>query len=379
MSMNIFLPSLPRMTEHFDTDYGIMQLSVALYLACIAVLQLIIGPISDKYGRRPIMLGGIFLFVLATFGCIHAPSVEVFLAFRMCQAVSAVGMVLSRAIVRDMVPGERAASMIGYVTMGMSIVPMLAPVLGGFLDELSGWQANFWALMAMGLFLFALTFFDQGETATPSTLSLGRQFSEYPELFRSQRFWAFSLTNAFASGAFFAYLGGAPFVGTEVFGLDPRTLGLYFGAPAVGYLVGNGISGRFSTSLGINRMIAWGSSLAALGVVIAIVLFALGYGSALAFFAPMTFIGLGNGMTIPNATAAMLSVRPRLAGSASGLGGSIMIGGGAALSALAGAMLGEGTGAWPLLWIMLASASAGIASAGYARARERQVAAEDWA
>ncbi|SFA98002.1 MFS transporter, DHA1 family, bicyclomycin/chloramphenicol resistance protein [Poseidonocella pacifica] len=374
MAMNIFLPSLPRMTEHFQTDYRVMQLSVALYLAVNAVLQIAIGPISDKFGRRPIMLWGLGIFLVATLGCIFAPTVEVFLVFRMLQSVVVVGMVLSRAVVRDMVAADRSASMIGYVTMGMALVPMIAPALGGFLDGAFGWEANFWALFIFGTGLVWLTWKDLGETSVSSGLTLGQQFREYPELLTSRRFWAFSLANAFASGAFFAYLGGAPFVGSEVYGLDPETLGLYFGAPAIGYMLGNFISGKFSVRIGINRMVVYGTMINAIGIGLALIAFGLGFGSAQTFFAFMTFVGLGNGMTIPNATAAMLSVRPRLAGTASGLGGAIMIGGGAVLSALAGAALSPGTGAWPLLWIMFATACAAIASIAYGLYRERQVA-----
>ena len=126
LGMNIHLPSLPNMTEYFGTSYGMMQLSVSLYLATNGILQILIGPVSDMLGRRPVILVGIVLFLLATLGCLMAPTVEVFLFFRMCQAVVSVGMVLSRAAVRDMFDQEQAASMIGYVTMGMAV--FLPPV-----------------------------------------------------------------------------------------------------------------------------------------------------------------------------------------------------------------------------------------------------------
>ncbi|MCB1313440.1 MAG: MFS transporter, partial [Sedimentitalea sp.] len=182
MAMNIFLPSLPAMADHFDTDYGVMQLSVALYLGSSAILQVFIGPVSDMFGRRPVILWGLALFVLATLGCILAPTAEIFLVFRMCQAVVAVCMVLSRAAVRDMFDEDRAASMIGYVTMGMAVVPMVGPAIGGVLGEALGWQANFWLLFGLGALTFALTWADFGETAMKSGKTLVAQFREYPEL-----------------------------------------------------------------------------------------------------------------------------------------------------------------------------------------------------
>jgi DHA1 family bicyclomycin/chloramphenicol resistance-like MFS transporter len=373
LSMNIFLPSLPAMTEYFQTDYRLMQLSVALYLAVNAALQVVIGPVSDRFGRRPVLIWGVVIFLVATIGCILAPNVEVFLAFRMVQAVIVVGLVLGRAVVRDMYPQDQAASQIGYVTMGMAVVPMIGPAIGGVLDETLGWQANFWLLAVLGLMVLALTWRDLGETAARGSASFAEQFRQYPELLASRRFWGYCLAAAFASGAFFAYLGGAPYVGSEVFGLSAALVGIYFGAPALGYFFGNFISGRFSVRVGINGMILWGTILSASGLLMSLLLFLIGFKTALVFFGFMTFVGLGNGMVLPNATSGMLSVRPHLAGTASGLGGAIMIGGGAALSALAGALLTGGNGAYPLIWIMLVTSLLAVASIMYTIRRERQV------
>ena len=362
LAMNIFLPSLPGMADHFQTDYRLMQLSVALYLAVNALLQLVMGPISDNLGRRPVILGGMALFLVATLGCIFASNIYLFLTFRMMQATIVVAMVLSRAIVRDMVPQDQAASMIGYVTMGMAVVPMVGPAIGGVLDGLFGWQAGFWLVFGLGVAILALVWADLGETAPLSGQTMCQQVKEYPELLKSPRFWGYSLASALSSGAFFAYLGGASFVGDKVFHMDPAELGIYFGAPAIGYFAGNFISGRYSIRIGVNRMVLWGTVVNAVGIGLNLVLFYAGLGTALSFFGLMTLMGLGNGMTIPNATAGALSVRPHLAGTASGLAGALMIGGGAALSALAGALLTEQTGAFPLLWIMLITALLAIAA-----------------
>ncbi len=373
LSMNIFLPSLPAMTTFFDTEYKVMQLSVSLYLGVNAVLQVLIGPISDRFGRRPVILGGMALFLLATVGCLLASSIEVFLFFRMMQAVIVVGLVLGRAVVRDMNDAENAASQIGYVTMGMAIVPMIGPAIGGLLDETLGWQANFWLLLILGAAIMALTYKDLGETAQTTGASFAAQFREYPELLASRRFWGYCACAAFASGAFFSYLGGAPFVGSEVFGLSASQVGLFFGAPALGYFFGNGISGRYSTTLGINRMILYGAALTVIGLGAALLLFLAGLENAYVFFGFTTFVGLGNGMVLPNATSGMLSVRPHLAGTASGLGGAIMLAGGASLSALAGVALTGAYGAYPLLFMMLTTAVLGVVAILYTIRREAQV------
>ncbi|MEN8840307.1 MAG: multidrug effflux MFS transporter [Octadecabacter sp.] len=360
LSLNVFLPSLPSMAEHFGVDYSLMQLSVSAYLATTAFVQIAIGPISDRYGRRPVVLGTVGIFILASVGAVYAPNFAVFLACRLLQTAIATAFVISRAVIRDMVPQEQAASMIGYVTMGMSVVPMLGPALGGWLDEIYGWQASFWLLAAGGLLVFALSYFDQGETFTKREGGFGAQFREYPKLLTSQRFWGYCLAAAFASGAFFAYLGGAPFVGSEVFNMDPAELGLYFGAPAVGYLVGNGLSGRYSVRVGVNRMVLIGAVLTVAGMTLLLLLDLLGISHPYVFFGFMISIGLGNGIMLPNANAGMLSVRPALAGSAAGLGGAFMIGGGAALSVIAGFILGPDTGARPLIILMLLTTIAAV-------------------
>jgi len=362
LSLNIFLPSLPTMTEHFAADYRLMQLSVSLYLAMNAVLQVVIGPISDRYGRRPVLLWSFVLFILATLGCLMAPTAEIFLAFRMLQAVVSAGIVLSRAVVRDMVPTDQAASMIAYVTMGMSIVPMAGPAIGGAVDASLGWQANFWLLIGLGLFVTWLIWRDLGETATRREGGFAAQLRDYPELLTSPRFWGYAASAMFASGTFFAYLGGAPFVGTEIYHLDPATLGLLFGAAAFGYLFGNWVSGRYTVRFGINRMILMGALVTSAGIAASLALHLAGYAHPYVFFGFMIPLGFGNGMVLPGATAGTLSVRPQLAGSASGLGGALMIGGGAALSAWSGRLLSVESGAVPLLALMVTSSTLSILS-----------------
>ena len=373
MNMSAFLPSLPAMTEYFGTTYGVMQLSVSLYLATTAFIQLGVGPLSDRFGRRPINIGFISIFIVASLGCMMAPTVEIFLMFRMLQGAVAAAFVISRAIIRDMVPQEQAASMIGYVTMGMALVPMVAPMIGGLLDELFGWQATFLFLAGFGVFVMTLAWFDQGETAVSAGKPFSEQVKEYPELLRSRRFWGYVFAAAFASGAFFAFLGGSPYVATEVFGLSAFWSGVGFGAPAVGYGLGNFLSGRYSVRFGLNWMIRTGSIITAGGLGVACLLAAAGVDNAWLFFGSCTFVGIGNGLIMPNASAGMLSVRPQLAGTASGLGASILIGGGAGLSAFAGVVLLWGSGSLPLLLLMTWSAIMALVSVYYVERRERQL------
>ncbi|SCY10044.1 multidrug effflux MFS transporter [Paracoccus tibetensis] len=375
LSMNVFLPSLPGMARDFGVDYGFMQLSVSAYIGATAVLQLLGGPISDRYGRRPVVIWGLVIFLLATIGTLLAANATVFLMFRMLQSVVSVCILVPRAVIRDLYDGDRAASMLGYVTMGMAVVPMMAPVFGGVLDEWFGWQANFAVMGLLGLGVLILSWRDMGETVRGGGMPMRQQMRNYPILARSQRFWGYCLAATLASGAFFAYLGGAPFVGDQVFGLTPAQVGYWFAAPSIGYLLGNFLSGRYSARFGLNRMILWGALVCLLALVVALVIDLLGMLVPLAFFGAIAVMGFGNGMVLPNANAGLMGVRPELAGTASGLGGALAVGGGAALSALAGALLQPGSGAGPLLVIMCASAVGSLAAILWVMRREAQLGA----
>ncbi|MEM9249120.1 MAG: multidrug effflux MFS transporter [Pseudomonadota bacterium] len=374
MNMSVFLPSLPEMARHFGTDYAVMQLSVSLYLATTAALQLVMGPLSDRYGRRPVSLAAMGIFLVATAGCLLAPNVTVFLVCRMIQASVAVGIVLSRAIVRDMVPQNEAASMIGYVTMGMAMVPMVGPAIGGGLDVLFGWQAVFVFLLIVGAGVTWLMWADQGETARNTSASFAAQVRDYPELFASPRFWGYALAAAFASGAFFAFLGGGPYAAAEIYGMSPFWTGTAMGAPAIGYATGNFLSGRLSARVGTDRMMTWGAAALCFGMTLMVLVGLSGASHPALFFGFVCFVGLGNGMVIPNATSGLLSVRPHLAGTASGLGAAIMIGGGAALSVLAGVLLEDQTTSLPLQLLMLATSLMCAACVALVLWRARQLA-----
>lgn len=371
LNMNVFLPSLPSMARDLRADYALVQLAVSAYLGVTAVLQLVIGPLSDRFGRRPVLHACLLIFLAATVGCMAAPNIEVFLAFRMAQASVVSGMVLSRAIVRDMVGPQRAASMIGYVTMGMALVPMIGPMIGGMLDEAFGWRSTFAVILGFGAAVLALIHFDLGETNSHRATSFRAQFRGYPELVTSRRFWGYALTAASSSGAFFAFLGGGPYVASTVLGMAPSRVGFYFGFIATGYAFGNFLSGRYVARVGLNRMMLAGVTIATAGMGLSICLFGLGFAHPLSLFGPILLLGLGNGLTLPSANAGMLSVRPHLAGSASGLGGALMIGGGATLAAIAGAWLGPGTGPWPLLILMFGSSAFGLGSVAYVLAVAR--------
>lgn len=373
LAMNSFLPSLPNMAEHFGSSTALMGLSVGVYLGTSAIFQILVGPLSDRIGRRTVSLWALIIFSVVSISCVYAPNTFVFMVLRALQAIAACTFVVARAIVRDTTETQASGSKIAYISMGTAICPMFGPALGGLLDGWFGWEANFWFIGGLGIFILLIAYFDLGETVPENTQGFRQQFSEYPELLLSRRFWGYCLASAFGAGAFFAYLGGGPFVGSIVYNLSPEMLGLYFGAPAIGYFFGNFLSGRFTILFGIDAMILWGLWIIFSGISLSMVCSYVGYGTVETFFGFMIFVGLGNGLTIPNATAGMLSVRPHLAGTASGLGGAMMIAIGAALSTLAGAFLIPGSNEMPLLMLMWFSSLSGVAVIIYVRQRNKRL------
>lgn len=362
LNASIFLPSLVHMAEDFGTTYGVMQLAVSGYLAAAAVVQLAVGGLADRFGRRRVMIAALALYLAATAGTLAATGVGAFLLFRMLQAVLVAGLVIPRAVVRDTVGTAQAASLIGYITMGMALVPMVGPMVGGALDEAFTWRASFVLLGVAAAALLALVVADLGETGARGRGGLGAALGGYPVLLRSRRFWAYSLCAAWASGAFFALLGGASYVAGHIFGLSPLWVGVALGSPAVGYAAGNYLSGRLSAQVGIDRMAATGAAVATAGLTLSLVLTLGGLSHPVLFFGLVTFLGLGNGLTMPNALAGAVSVRPELAGTASGLSGAIMTAGGAALSVLAGLLIEGSPSPWPLQALMAATSALAGAS-----------------
>jgi MFS transporter, DHA1 family, multidrug resistance protein len=250
---------------------------------------------------------------------------------------------------------------------------MIGPVIGGILDDLYGWKANFALLLILGIGTLALVWADLGETATLRRVSMMDQVRTYPTLLASRRFWGYTLAAAFASGCFFAFLGGAPYVGDKVFGLTSTKVGALFALTAIGYAMGNFLAGRYSVRVGMNRMILIGTLVTSFGLALLALLTWAGLSGPVVFFGLTVFMGLGNGICLPNANAGMLSVRPDLAGTASGLGGAILIGGGAALAALAGVLLGPGATEMPLILLMLASSLASVLAILFVIRRAQQI------
>ena len=365
LSLNMFLPSLAGIAEEFQTDYALVSLSVSGYLAITAVLQIVLGPLSDRYGRRPVLLIGTAVFVVASLVCALAQEFWVFLTFRILQGAVIAGSAIASAVIRDTTDERGAASLIGYVGMAMAVAPMLAPMLGGALDALWGWRASFWVYTVAGMVTLWLVWSDLGETNVTKSSKLMAQMRAYPELLRSRRFWAYSLCMAFGIGTFFIFLAGAPLVAVSVFGMSSALLGFGIGTITMGFFCGSFLSGRFSTRMGLMWMIMAGRIVALGGLGLGLMLYGAGWFNEVVFFGAAICVGIGNGLTSPSARAGAMSVRPGLAGSASGLSGALIVGAGAVLTVVPGMVLTPENGAWVLLALMGVTSVLAMATAVY--------------
>lgn len=340
LALNMFMPSMPGLQATFGVSYGTVQLTLTLYLIGLAVCQLFYGPLSDRYGRRPLLLAGLALFVIASIASALATSIETLILARLVQALGgASGIVLSRAIVRDLYQGEKAASVLGYITMAWVLAPMVAPVIGGYLDQLWGFRSSFVLLAFIGALTLIIAWFTLHETNF-NRRSDGRlwQSAHYGRIFASSQFRGYAMTLAFASAAFFTFLAFAPFLTVNIMGRSAMEYGLWFILVSLGYMVGNFLSGRYSELVGNDRMVLFGNLLTLAGASLCLLFALLGFLTPLALFAPMLLCALGNGLTIPNGTIRAISVDPLLVGTAAGLLGFVQMGISAVISQGVGAL-----------------------------------------
>ncbi|HUF44853.1 MAG TPA: multidrug effflux MFS transporter [Aestuariivirgaceae bacterium] len=358
LALNIFVPSMPGLQSEFGVSYGVVQLTLTLYLIGMALCQLAYGPLSDRFGRRPVLLAGMTLFVAASVMAALATSIGMLIAARLLQAVGgASGLVLSRAIVRDLYDRDRSASVLGYITMAFVIAPMLAPTIGGLLDQLAGWRASFVLLALLGIAALAATWRKLPETNRNRAPSIGLHslLAGYARLVRMPSYLAYAFTLGFASAVFFAFIAGAPYVMVVVLGQTPLDYGLWFMIVSLGYMTGNFLSGRYSQRVGTDRMVTIGNLVTMAAGLACLAAAVAGIMSPVTLFVPMLFAALGNGLTIPNGTAGAISVDTSMVGAAAGLAGFLQMGIGAGSAQLVGVL--QDAEPFAVFWIMAAAAA----------------------
>ncbi|NNE85397.1 MAG: multidrug effflux MFS transporter, partial [Alphaproteobacteria bacterium] len=339
MSMQIFLPALPAIQDAFTVTPGRAQLVLSSSLISIAIASLAYGPASDRFGRRPVMVVGLSIFLVGSVICALAPSIWILILGRVVQAVGgAAGMVISRAIIRDLYDRETAARMLAYMVTALVLAPMVAPLIGGILNDLKDWRAIFWFTGFMGLAALALAHPRVPETlaAPVRDQSLGGMLLSFVSLLRIPAFLGYAGQLSFGLGMFMAFIGGAPFVVVRVLNRPPTELGVLLLIISAGFMIGTFITARIAGRVGVDRMILFGSVLSVVCGLVMLALVLAGEWTVWAIFLPGAGMAFANGLIMPNAQAAAVSINPRIAGSASGLMSFMQMSTGAAFAQTVG-------------------------------------------
>ena len=335
-AINLFLPSLAQMATDFRVDYNTMNIAISGYLVFTALLQIVAGPLADRYGRRPVLLGGLGLFVAASIGCAIVDEYHWFITLRIIQGSVICAAILSRAIVIDLAERRQAASTLGYIGMAMSLAPILSPIIGGIVGSTFGWRASFWVLTAAGVVVWLMVWRLLSETAHARPTSAAALWRSYRTLIATPAFWSYAMIITLSVGAFFIFISGVPQVASQRLGMSQADIGIAIGSISMGFLIGNYLSGRFAKSVPLDWMILVGGLSACTGLTVGVILLLVGYLSPLSVFSTTVFVGLGNGLTLPSANSSLMSIRKELAASASGLAGAVYTAGGGLFTAVAG-------------------------------------------
>ncbi len=363
VAMQILLPAIPIIKDSFTVSTAVAQLTLSLSMAAIAVATLAYGPLSDRYGRKPVLVAGMIITIIGSILCVLAPSIELLIAGRIVQAAGgAVGMVVARAIVRDVYDAREAASVIATLVMVMVVMPMLSPAVGGELMVRLDWHSVFVLVAIISALLLGLLVYALPETLREPVIftGVGDMLRSYQALMRVRVFQGYSLSVAFVSVVFFSFIAAAPEIMVSVFERPATEYGYYFIIIPLGFMIGNYVTRYYGRKFGIQRMIDYGSQISLAGIGLAIILQLLGLHHPAALFLPIAVAIFGNGITLPNAQAGAINAAPHMAGSASGLTGFMQMAF-SAVAAQAVALIFNGT-VYPMLVLMLLASAISLVS-----------------
>ncbi|MCH8110912.1 MAG: multidrug effflux MFS transporter [Proteobacteria bacterium] len=377
VSNNMYTPSMPSMSEYFATDAATVQLTMSVYLLAFAVAQLAYGPLSDRFGRRPVLIAGLILYAVASAAAAFSGSITVLIVMRAFQAFGAcAGPVIARAMVRDLFGREQAAKVMAYIGLAMGAAPAFAPVLGGFLQTWFGWQASFVFITGFAVAVLVLTWTRLEETNTERSETQGwwlivEMVRNYWRLLKSREYLGFVVTGSFVFAGVFAFMAGAPFVVIEILGYSPVNFGLVSIAPIGGYVVGSFFTSRVAERLGVDRLVPLGISILFAGALVLLGVALMGSLSIYSIYVPMTFMSFGMAVVFPSTLAGSISVHPEIAGAGSALYGFLQMAAAAAGIYISG-IFEDGT-EMPMIWtvslaIFAAAAAAIVAAWGRKRA-----------
>ena len=349
ISLYMLVPALPVLATTFGRDISVAQMTVSLYMVGIACSQIIMGPLSDRFGRRPVLLAGLGLMVAASAACIFAENLPQLIAARFLQALGgATGMVVSRAIIRDLYSRDRISSMISLVIAVMMIAQMLSPLTGGLLETAFGWRAIFYLITAAALTITVAIAFALPETRRDRTEAGGFR-GDVGSLIKSRAFIGYVLCQVLASQIIFTFAGGGPYIVVTQMGRTSAEYGAWFATTGFAYLVGNLFCVRFAPRHSLEKLIWFGLALQFAGSLLNLAWSIAGLNQAPSFlFGTQMVVMIANAFVMSNSAAGAISVRPEAAGTASGAMGFLQMGIGSLVSQFGAYLGGHSTTTLPL-------------------------------
>lgn len=336
MAMHIFVPALPQVAEHFSSSSALAQLTLTAYIVGMGTGQMIYGPLSDRYGRRPVLMCGMLMFTLASLVAFNAPTIEWLTAARLVEGLGAgAGLVLGRAIVRDCHEGEQATRMLSLLNLFLLTAPGLSPFVGSVLTESFSWRAIFIMLIGMGCLNLALTYFLLRETVRQREPSFKAVFKDYRILIRSANFIRYSIAGGCTANSIYAFIGVSPFIFVHQLHRSPHELGLYLAINISGMAVGSFLTRRLVGRINSRTLLKVGNGLSCLSAAIFLVIAIWGKMTVWDVLASTFAFTTGAGMVSPITLSRALNVNPHVSGSSSGFYGFCQQLIGAACAALA--------------------------------------------
>jgi DHA1 family bicyclomycin/chloramphenicol resistance-like MFS transporter len=340
VSLYLLVPALPVLAGTFGSDISVVQMTVSLYMVGIACSQIIMGPLSDRFGRRPVLLAGLGLMVIASAACIFAQTLPELIAARFLQALGgATGMVVSRAIIRDLYSRERISAMISLVIAVMMIAQMLSPLTGGLIETAFGWRSIFYLITAASLAIAVAIAIALPETRGDRTQAGGFR-GDVRHLITSRAFVGYMLCQVLASQIIFTFAGGGPYIVVMQMGRSGAEYGAWFATTGFAYLIGNLFCVRFAPRHSLERLIWFGLALQFAGALLNLIWGLAGLNLTPSWlFGTQMLVMFANAFVMSNSAAGAISIRPDAAGTASGAMGFLQMGIGSLFSQF-GAYLG---------------------------------------
>ncbi|MCK5425401.1 MAG: multidrug effflux MFS transporter, partial [Emcibacter sp.] len=318
ITTDLYLPALPSIQAFFQTDVPTVQLTLSVYLVVFALCQIFYGPLSDRFGRKPVILFGTLIYLFGSVVCVLSTEIEILITGRILQAIGGcAGVILARSMVRDIYGQARSAKILSYMGTAMAVAPALGPIIGGYLTIIYGWQASFVILALFGgICVLGIIFILQetNQNKDPHAIHPRQTLHNFSTLLNDRHYSGYLLIVAFSYSGLFSFISGSAFVFIEILGLSADQFGYCFATAVTGYMIGTQVGGRIVGTVGIVRIVGVGSLICAMAGCLMLMLALMSINHVAAILTPMVFYMVGLGMAFPSALAGLIGPFPKMVG-----------------------------------------------------------------